>query len=427
MNPAGVRRAVLYARISVSKEESVSVSRQLEAGRKLAEARGWEVIGEFTDDGVSATANRPEDRAGWKSLLAADGFDAVIIWKVDRLARKVLDFLHVDAVLQARGAGLIAVEDPIDMTTPMGRAFATILAVFGEMEAEAIRARVRAARAHLLTEGRWPGGGIPYGYMSAPNPDGAGRVLVKDPERIGWLGEIAVRALLGQTVGAIARRLTTEGAPLPRHSKPGSAWNRQTVDGLLRNPVLAGMTPRNPGRARSAGRPDPASVVCGADGEPVIDKSLALMTAAEFTELQELLAVRDVPQARKKGERQATSPFLSKVARCDDCGVYMCRGTNQKKPVLYCPRCRQTQGREALDPYLIRRLLRERGDEPLGTATVREHWRRAGTDDEARREVLLSQIGSLRIRRGTAGLRFDKARILLTWQQSSQEEMEIAS
>ena len=418
---------VLYARISVSKEESVSVERQLAAGRKLAEARGWEVIGEFTDDGVSATASRPEDRAGWKALLAADGFDAVIIWKVDRLARKVLDFLHVDAVLQARGAGLIAVEDPIDMTTPMGRAFATILAVFGEMEAEAIRARVRAARAHLLTEGRWPGGGIPYGYMSATNPGGAGRILVKDPERIGWLGEIAMRALLGETVSAIARRLTAEGAPLPRRSQAGRAWNRQTVDGLLRNPVLAGMTPRNPGRARSAGRPDPAAVACDASGEPVIDESLALMTVAEFTELQEMLAARDVPQARKAGERQATSPFLSRVARCDDCGVYMCRGTNQKKPVLSCPRCRQTQGRDALDPYLIRRLLRERGSELLGTATVREHWRRAGADDDARREVLLSQLGSLRIRRGTVGLRFDKARILLTWQEPAQESHDDAT
>jgi DNA invertase Pin-like site-specific DNA recombinase len=427
MNPVGVRRVVLYARISVSKEESVSVERQLAAGRKLAEARGWKVIGEFTDDGVSATANRPEDRNGWKALLAAAGFDAVIIWKVDRLARKVLDFLHVDAVLQARGAGLIAVEDPIDMTTPMGRAFATILAVFGEMEAEAIRARVRAARAHLLTEGRWPGGGIPYGYMSAPNPAGAGRILVKDPERIGWLREITGMALRGETVNAIARRLTAGGAPLPSRSQPGGAWNRQTVDGLLRNPVLAGMTPRNPGRARSAKRADPLAVVRGTDGEAVVDESLALITVTEFAALQEVLASRDSPQARKAGERQATSPFLSKVARCDECDVYMCRGTNQKKPVLYCPRCRQTQGRDALDPYLARRLLRERGTQPLGTATVREHWRRAGADDDARREVLLSQLGTLRIRRGTAGVRFDKSRILLSWREPARREMEMAS
>ena len=95
-----------------------------------------------------------------------------------------LIFLHADESLQKRGAGLVAVEDPIDMTSPRGRAFAVMLAVFGEMEAEAIRARVRAARAQLLKDGRWAGGGIPYGYRSTANPDGPGRVLVKDPERI---------------------------------------------------------------------------------------------------------------------------------------------------------------------------------------------------------------------------------------------------
>ena len=44
---------VLYARISVTKEESVSVERQLEAGRQYAASRGWQVVAEFRDDGVS--------------------------------------------------------------------------------------------------------------------------------------------------------------------------------------------------------------------------------------------------------------------------------------------------------------------------------------------------------------------------------------
>ncbi|MDR0416056.1 MAG: recombinase family protein, partial [Propionibacteriaceae bacterium] len=180
------RRCALYARLSVTKEESVSIARQLDSCRAYALARNWEVVGEFVDDGVSATANRPEDRRGWAALLAAGGFDAVVIWKVDRLARRVLDFLHADETLHARGAGLIAVEDPIDMTSPQGRAFAVMLAVFGEMEAEAMRARVRAARAQILKQGRWPGGGVPYGYQSIDNPDGPGRVLAQDPGRVRW-------------------------------------------------------------------------------------------------------------------------------------------------------------------------------------------------------------------------------------------------
>jgi DNA invertase Pin-like site-specific DNA recombinase len=421
MNTTKNRRCVLYARLSVTKEESVSIARQLESCRAYALARGWEVVGEFVDDGVSATANRPEDRKGWASLLGAHGFDAVIIWKVDRLARRVLDFLHADESLQARGAGLVAVDDPIDMTSPQGRAFAVMLAVFGEMEAEAMRARVRAARAQLLKVGRWPGGGVPYGYASAPNPDGAGRVLVQDADLVGWLVEAVAMALRGVTVNAIARWLTDQGAPLPgrRRSTDDTSWNRQTVDGLLRNPVLAGMRPHNPGRGRKGARVDPFSVVCDESGEPVVDESLAVISFDEFARLQAMLAARDAPQARRKTDRVATSPFLSRVALCDDCGVYLCRGSNQRKPVLSCPRCRQTISRSGLDPHLIGRLLAERGGEPLGASTVRDRWGAAGFDESAKRDILLTQLDTLRVRRGVVGRSFDAERVLLTWRESA--------
>ena len=418
------RRCVLYARLSVTKEESVSIARQLKSCRRYAEARGWEIIGEFVDEGVSATANRPEERRGWSALLASDDFDAVVIWKVDRLARRVLDFLHADETLQARGAGLVAVEDPIDMMSPQGRAFAVMLAVFGEMEAEAIRARVRAAREQILKDGRWPGGGIPYGYRSITNPNGPGRVLVKDPVQSPWLNEAVEIALEGGTVNAIATWLTNNGAPRPsRRTTPdlarNAAWNRQTVDGLLRNPVLAGMTPHNPGRAKSAKRVDPFAVVRDENGDPVVNESLAIISTEEFAALQHMLDSRTSPQARKRSERQSTSPFLSRVACCDECNVYLCRGTNQGRPVLYCPRCRQTMSRSILDSYLVQRLLKERGGEPLGHANVLGSWAAAGDDDSAKRAILMTQLRSLRIRRGVVGRRFDENRVLLLWREES--------
>ena len=294
-----------------------------------------------------------------------------------------------------------------------------MLAVFGEMEAEAIRARVRAARAQILKDGRWPGGGIPYGYRSVPNPDGPGRVLAKDHERIGWLSEVVAKALQGETVNAIARWLTDSAAPLParrtERTSGNTAWNRQTVDGLLRNPVLAGMTPHNPGRAKSAKRVDPFAVLQDGQGRRVINEALAIIPFDEFESLQRLLDARTVPQARKQSVRQATSPFLSRVARCDECAVFLCRGTNQKRPVLYCPSCRQTIGRTALDAYLIDRLLAERGEAMVGDLVVEEAWARAGHDDKARRAVLVSQLDGLVVRRGIVGRYFDEDRVLLTW------------
>lgn len=66
-----MKRAVVYARISVTTEESVSVERQIESAESYAAALGWQIVGTYTDDGVSATKNRPEDGPGWRALLEA--------------------------------------------------------------------------------------------------------------------------------------------------------------------------------------------------------------------------------------------------------------------------------------------------------------------------------------------------------------------
>jgi len=179
------------------------------------------------------------------------------------------------------------------------------------------------------------------------------------------------------------------------------------------------MTPHNPGRSKSAKRADPFAVFRDENGDPVVNDALAVISTEAFTALQKLLDARSTPQARKRSEREPTSPFLSRVVRCDDCDVFLCRGTNQKRPVLYCPTCRQTMSRSAFDPYLIDRLLAERGAEPLGGSTVAAHWAAAGTSDEARREILLTQLESLRVRRGVVGRYFDENRVLLRWRRGS--------
>ena len=108
---------------------------------------------------MSATNNKPEDRKGWQAVLALPkgSYDVVVVWKVDRLARRVLDFLRADETLRERGAAVAAVADPVDMTTAQGRGFATMLAVFAEMEAGAISARVAGTRRHIIGTGGFRG------------------------------------------------------------------------------------------------------------------------------------------------------------------------------------------------------------------------------------------------------------------------------
>ncbi|WP_159622654.1 recombinase family protein, partial [Ruania rhizosphaerae] len=253
MSPGAARRCVVYARISITSEESVSIERQIEAGEQYAAAQGWQVVGTFTDEGVSATANRPVDREGWRALLASpEPYDVVIVWKVDRLARRITDFWASVAALQEQDRALVAVKDSLDMTTATGRTFAGLIAGFAEMEAEAISLRVRAARGHLLRAGRVVGGTVPYGWRNVPNPDGDGKVLSRDPERIEYVRGMVQRAQRGDTIYSVVQWLNESNAPLPRASqthRKREGWRYKTVEDLLRNPVLAGMTAYTPGNA----------------------------------------------------------------------------------------------------------------------------------------------------------------------------------
>lgn len=334
-------RVVIYARLSVASEESVSIKRQVEASRKYAEARGWEVLGDpFVDDGVSASKSKPEDRKGWRDLLARSlPFDAVLIWKVDRLARRVLDFLHADEALQARGAALVAVEDPIDMTTPQGRAFATMLAVFAEMEAAAIRARVAAARRHLIRSGRAVGGVVPYGWRNVPNPDGPGMVLAKDPDRVGYVEEMVRRTFDGRSLYSTVQWLQENAQPMK-----GDRWHYTTVERILRHPILAGLTPFNPGNTDSHRRGE--DVLRGLDGLPVVNPAVAILPLPRWRALVRLLDTRadTNPQARPRAMRAKTSGVLSGLVWCGEhpAPVRMHRGTTNGRPSYSCPDCYQT-------------------------------------------------------------------------------------
>jgi site-specific DNA recombinase len=479
---------VLYARLSVTKEESVSISRQLEAGRLLAQARGWTVVGEYKDDGVSATHNRPEDRVGWRAVLEHPGqVDAVVIWKVDRLARRVIDFLHADEALRERGAGIVAVEDPVDMTTSQGRAFATILAVFGELEAASISARVKAARSALVKAGRVAGGTVPYGWRSIENPDGAGFVLAQDPERIKYVRGMAERVLAGDSIYSVKQWLDQEGAPLPDASqthRSAEGWAYSTVERLLRNPILAGMTSFQPGRKRHEPK-DTTAVLRDESGMPVVDESTAILTTDERRKLLVLLNNRESPQSRPRASKGTTSPLLSGLVTCGHCDRTMHRGTTQGRPALTCPCCHQTITRNQLDPHIIKTVLDERGawdvyeltditednaaelgdleqaiqdvsarmtrddaDVPAlldqltalkearasarTSRPARRNWRISGRtvqfawdqaqDDVERREVLATQVGTVRITKGKVGRYLDPNRVEIQWREDPYDE-----
>lgn len=388
MSPKKIRTCVLYVRISLSTEESVSIERQIEAGTAYAAARGWKVVEVFRDEGVSATHNKPEDRDGWRALLGtSQQYDAVVIWKVDRLARRVIDFLNANESVKARNAGIVAVEDPIDMTTAQGEAFAIMLAVFGQLEAATIRARVKAARDFLLRSGRYVGGGLPYGYKAVPNPEGPGYVITQDEEVIEYVQGIVRRTLSGLSLYSTTQWLNEVGAPTAtmlraarreadettKDGKPkkpvkvSTEWAYNTVDALVRHPLLAGMVPHNPGNVEKDRGED---VVRDDDGLPVIDESLAIMPVGQWRAMQEKLAEPN-PRRQPRAMRRQHSGLLSGLMWCGDPRhdepLRMWRGTvgssTGPRPAYSCSGpggCHQTLSN--VEDVIVAEFLRERGD-----------------------------------------------------------------
>jgi DNA invertase Pin-like site-specific DNA recombinase len=144
-------RVAIYARVSTSDQDPQLQRDEL---AQYAAARGLEVAGEYVDSGVSgAKSRRPQlDRL----MLAARRrqFDAVLVWKLDRLARSVRHLTTVAGEFEALGIDLIVPGQAIDTSTPTGRLLFNVLGSIAEFERDLIRDRVSAGMRAAQRRGR---------------------------------------------------------------------------------------------------------------------------------------------------------------------------------------------------------------------------------------------------------------------------------
>lgn len=313
-------RIIGYARLSRASEASTSLERQRQLIEATCSSRGWELVGIEEDAEASATKRRL-DRPGLSAVrarLAAHEADAVLVWRLDRIARSVIDF----GLLLDEGLHIVSATEPLDTTSSMGRAMAEILQVFAAMEARAIGARVSASRRHLPTVGRFPGGPAAYGYTPVPHPSGIGRALALDPVEAPIVRRIVDDVLAGASLYAVAHALTSEGIP----SRRGGTWNGATIRRMLRGDALLG-------RVLSGGQ-----LVRDPLGLPVVLWP-PIITTGEADRLRALLTATPTPgraAASARGRLKA-SRLLSGVLMCSGCGSPLTARHNARTdlPAMY--------------------------------------------------------------------------------------------
>jgi DNA invertase Pin-like site-specific DNA recombinase len=152
-------RAALYARVSTDRQ---STENQLIELRQTAARLGWEVVGEFVDNGISGAKGR-KDRPQLDAMLkgvARKDFDVVASWSVDRLGRSLIDLVSMLQELHSTGVDLYLHQQGINTTTPAGRALFGMMGVFAEFERGMIQERVRAGMARAKARGTKSGNAI---------------------------------------------------------------------------------------------------------------------------------------------------------------------------------------------------------------------------------------------------------------------------
>jgi DNA invertase Pin-like site-specific DNA recombinase len=145
------KRVGLYLRVSTGEQ---TVENQRQALRTAAEHRGWTVVEEFVDAGISGAKGR-EKRPAFDRLLKAvtrRKVDVVAAWSVDRLGRSLQDLVGFLGELHGAGVDLYLDRQGVDTSTPAGKALFQMLGVFAEFERSIIQERIAAgiARARVV-------------------------------------------------------------------------------------------------------------------------------------------------------------------------------------------------------------------------------------------------------------------------------------
>lgn len=146
-----MKRAALYLRVSTIDQNPETQGIEL---RQFAKQRGYEIVQEYVDHGVSGTKVR---RPALDQLLKDANrrkFDAVLVWSSDRLARSTKHFLQVLDDLSELGIQFLSQREAIDTEGPLGRAIIVIISAIAELERSLIVERVRAGMRRAKLEGR---------------------------------------------------------------------------------------------------------------------------------------------------------------------------------------------------------------------------------------------------------------------------------
>jgi site-specific DNA recombinase len=231
--PEGRHNAVIYNRVStqdqIDRTDLNSLISHEERCLHYIKAQGWTYVRTYKDPAASASnLNRPQLQRLLLDLRDGE-IDYVVVYKIDRLSRSVVDFHTLLERFEAMHVNLVSVTQGFDTSTAAGRLLRNILMDFAEFEREMISERTKDKMLARAQKGLWNGGIPPYGYTCQD------KQLVIHPEEA-----IVVRRMFDiyATTRSLAQVVDTFNVQY--RTRRDRRWAKWTVETTLGNPIYAG-------------------------------------------------------------------------------------------------------------------------------------------------------------------------------------------
>lgn len=225
-------RVALYTRVSTEDQakEGFSLDAQLERLRFYAKAQGWEVAGEYVDEGHSGrTTKRPQ----YTRMMDEIGrWDTLLVLKMDRIHRNSRNFMAMMDQLRKQKREFASVTESLDTSTAMGRFVMDIIQRIAQLESDQIGERTHTG---MEEKARQQGGSLgkpaPFGYRYLEG------MLAPVSSEAPIVAELFRRFAAGASKQDLAAWLNGQGL---RGRRTGALWTYKAVDHVLRNPTYAG-------------------------------------------------------------------------------------------------------------------------------------------------------------------------------------------
>ena len=224
-------RAALYVRVSTEDQakEGFSLDAQIKRLEAYCRSRGWVAAGRFVDDGYSG---RKVNRPAYQDMMdSIDEWDVLLVLKMDRIHRNSVNFAMMMDFLKDNGKEFNSVQEKFDTTTAMGRFVMDIMQRIAQLESEQIGERVKMGMQRKARYGTGMlGSGHPYGYVYN---NGTLEIKTDEAETVRMIYKLSLEGMSTEAIAGILN-----GACIP--AKKGGPWNKQSVHGIIRNPLYAG-------------------------------------------------------------------------------------------------------------------------------------------------------------------------------------------